>query len=133
MKHFVLLVFAIFLSSTVLAAVESKEKPTQHLKISDVNSMEEAKEILIDSTAKIRNLKTINLEKASQIHIITYTLEKSVAYFAENLKGDRQELAKEIAVVVEDIHIASENNRLEKINEHVNEYFNLVNKFIFCF
>ena len=133
MKQLALLVFSMLLSLSVLAADESKEKPTQHLKIADVNSMEEAKEIFIDKTAEIRSKKTLNLEEASQIHIITYTLEKSVAYFAENLKGEKQKLAKEIAVVVENIHIASESNRLEKLKKHLNEYFDLVDKFIFCF
>ena len=133
MKQLALLVFTMLLSLSVLAADESKEKPTQHLKIADVNSMEEAKEIFIDKTAEIRSKKTLNLEEASQIHIITYTLEKSVAYFAENLKGEKQKQAKEIAVVVEDIHIASESNRLEKLKKHLNEYFDLVDKFIFCF
>ena len=133
MKQLALLVFSMLLSLSVLAADESKEKPTQHLKIADVNSMEEAKEIFIDKTMEIRSKKKLNLEEASQIHIITYTLEKSVAYFAENLKGEKQKLAKEIAVVVEDIHIASESNRLEKLKKHLNEYFDLVDQFIFCF
>jgi hypothetical protein len=120
-------------SLSVLAGDESNEKPTQHLQVADVQSMEEAKAIFLDKTAEIRAKKPLNLENASQIHIITYTLEKSVAYFAENLTGDRQELAKEIAVVVEDIHIASEGNRLEELKEHLNNYFVLVDKFLFCF
>jgi hypothetical protein len=120
-------------SLSVLAGDESNEKPTQHLQVADVQSMEEAKAIFLDKTAEIRAKKPLNLENASQIHIITYTLEKSVAYFAENLTGDRQELAKEIAVVVEDIHIASEGNRLEELKEHLNNYSVLVDKFLFCF
>ena len=120
-------------SLSVLAADESKEKPTQHLKMADVSSMEEAKVIFIDKTVEIRNKKTLSLEEVSQIHIITYTLEKSVAYFADNLKGDKQKLAKEIAVVVEDIHIASERNSLDNLKKHLNKYFELVDKFIFCF
>ena len=133
MKQLAVLVFTMLFPLSVLAVDESIEKPTQHLKIADIDSMEEAKEIFIDKTAEIRKKKTLNLEEASQIHIITYTLEKSVAYFVENLKGEKQKLAKEIAVVVEDIHIASESNRLEKLKKHVNEYFDLVDKFIFCF
>ena len=78
-------------------------------------------------------MKNIHLEEASKIHIITYTLEKSVAYFAENLTGEKQSLAKEMAVVVEDVHLSSENNRLEKLQEHLREYFDLVDEFIFCF
>ena len=120
-------------SLSVLAVDESKEKPTQHLQIADVQSMEEAKAIFIDKTAEIRSKQPLNLENASQIHIITYTLEKSVAYFAENLKGEKQEQAKEIAVVVEDVHITSESNRLEELKEHLNKYFGLVDEFLFCF
>jgi hypothetical protein len=133
MKQLAVFVLTMLFPLSVLAVDESIEKPTQHLKIADINSMEEAKEIFIDKTAEIRKKKTLNLEQASQIHIITYTLEKSVAYFVENLEGEKQELAKEIAVVVEDIHIASERNRLEKLKKHVNEYVDLVDKFIFCF
>jgi len=133
MKQFVLFVFTMLFSVAVLAADESKEKPTQHIQIEDVNSMEEAKAIFIDKTAEIRSKKTLNLEAASQIHIITYTLEKSVAYFAENLEGEKQEMAKQIAVVVEDIHIASESNRLEELQKHLDQYFDLVDKFLFCF
>ena len=120
-------------SLSVLAADESKEKPTQHLQIEDVTSMEEAKEIFLDKTVEIRNKESLDLEAASQIHIITYTLEKSVAYFAENLEGEKQEQAKQMAVVVEDIHIASESNKLDELQKHLDKYFDLVDKFLFCF
>ena len=120
-------------SLPVLSADESKEKPTQHLQIADVNSMEEAKVIFLDKTVEIRNKKPLNLEAASQIHIITYTLEKSVAYFAENLEGEKQDQAKQIAVVVEDIHLASESNRLDDLQKHLDKYFDLADKFLFCF
>lgn len=133
MKQLALLVFTMLFSLPVLSADDSKEKPTQHLQIAEVTSMEEAKEIFIDKTVEIRNKKTLNLEEASQIHIITYTLEKSVAYFVDNLKGEKQEIAKQIAVVVEDIHIASESNRLDDLQKHLDKYFDLVDKFIFCF
>jgi len=133
MKQFVLLVFTMLFSLSALAADESNEKPTQHLQVADVQSMEEAKAIFIDKTAEIRAKTPLNLENASQIHIVTYTLEKSVGYFAENLSGEKQEQAKEIAVVVEDIHIASESNRLEALKEHLNNYFALVDEFLFCF
>jgi hypothetical protein len=128
-----LIIFAVIFSFPIQAADESREKPTQHLKIEDVKSMDDAKEIFLEKTLEIRNMNNINLEEASQIHIITYTLEKSVAYFAENLTGEKQPLAKEMAVVVEDIHLSSENNRLEKLKGHLREYFDLVDKFIFCF
>jgi len=68
-----------------------------------------------------------------QIHIITYSLEKSVYYFVENLEGEREDLAKKIAVAVEDIHVNAENNRQEKTKEHLNKYFNLVDKLVSVF
>jgi hypothetical protein len=133
MKQLAVLALTMLFSLSVLAADESIEKPTQHLKVADVDSMEEAKEIFIDKTAELQAKKKPTLEEASQIHIITYTLEKSVAYFAANLKGEKQKLAKEIAAVVEDIHISSESNKLEELKKHLEEYFNLVDRFIFCF
>ncbi|MCW9014190.1 MAG: hypothetical protein OQL06_10435 [Gammaproteobacteria bacterium] len=133
MKQLALLIFTMLFSFSVLATDESKEKPTQHLKVADVKSMKVAKEIFLDKTVEIRNKKILNLEEVLQIHVTTYSLEKSVAFFAANLKGEKQELAKEIAVVVEDIHLASENNRLEKLKKHLKKYFDLVDKFIFCF
>ena len=60
-------------------------------------------------------------------------LEKSVSYFVKNLIGERQSFAKEIAVVVEDIHISSENNLPKKTKVHLNKYFNLADKFISVF
>jgi hypothetical protein len=132
-KKIVLIVFAVIFSFPIQASDESIEKPTQHLQIADVTSMEDAKEIFLEKTLEIRNMKNIHLEESSKIHVITYTLEKSVAYFAENLTGEKQSLAKEMAVVVEDIHLSSENNRLEKLQEHLREYFDLVDEFIFCF
>lgn len=133
MKQLALFVFSMLFSFSVLAEDESKEKPTQHLHIADVTSMEQAKEIFLDKTVEIRSKETLDLEAASQIHIITYTLEKSVAYFAENLEGEKQEQAKEIAVVVEDIHIASESNKLSDLQKSLDKYFDLVDKFLFCF
>jgi hypothetical protein len=121
------------ISLSAQAADESKEKPTQHLQVANVQSMEEAKAIFLDKTAEIRAKIPLNLENASQIHIMTYTLEKSVGYFVENLSGEKQEQAKEIAVVVEDIHISSESNRLEELKEHLDNYFALVDEFLFCF
>ena len=128
-----LLLVIVMLVLPVLASAESKVKPTQHLKIADVTSLKEAKAIFLDKTLEIRSKKNIGLKEASEIHIITYTLEKSVAYFAENLTGDKQSLAKQMAVVVEDIHISSESNNLGKLEKHLEEYYDLSDKFIFCF
>ena len=133
MKKLMFLVFAMCFSLPVAASDISKEKPTQHLKIADVTTMKDAKTIFLGKTHEIMEKKSIGLKEASEIHVITYTLEKSVAYFAENLKGEKQSLAKEMAVVVEKIHLTSESNQLEKLQEHLKEYFSLVDKFVFCF
>ena len=95
--------------------------------------MEAAKEIFLRKTLEIRDKKSIGLKEASEIHIITYTLEKSVAYFAKNLTGEKQSLAKKMAVVVEDIHINSESNRLAKLQKNIKDYFDLADEFIFCY
>ena len=130
MKKLVLLVLALAFASPVQASGVSKEEPIQHLKIADVTSMEDAKKIFIDKTSEIKTYKKLDAAKLHQLHIITYSLEKSVAYFAENMKKENRKLAQEIAVVVEDIHIDSENNREEKTRQHLTKYFKLAEKFI---
>ena len=54
------------------------------------------------------NLDALELH---EIHMITYSLEKAVVFFAENLSGARQVTAQDMAVVVEEVHLSSENNR----------------------
>lgn len=130
MKKLFLLLFAFVFASHVLAGGDSEEKPIQHLILADVASMEDAKQIFIEKTSEIKSKKKLDELELQQIHVITYSLEKSVAYFAQNLKGDRQDLAKEIAIVVEDIHLDSENNHQDKTKEHLNKYFDLAEKFI---
>ncbi len=41
-----------------------------------LKSMEEAKEVFTDKTAEMRSKKKLDLALASQIHVVTYTLEK---------------------------------------------------------
>ena len=130
MTKLVILIFSLACALHVMASDESKEEPVQHLKIADVTSMKDAKKIFIEKTSEIKSEEKLDQLELQQIHIITYSLEKSVAYFVENLKGERQELAKEIAVVVEDIHISSENSRQKETETHLNKYFNLAEKFI---
>lgn len=116
-----------------MATEDLKEIPIQHVKVVDLTSMEEAKIIFIKNTSEIRSKEKFNSLELQQIHIITYSLEKSVSYFVEHLKGERQYLAKEIAVSVEDIHVNSENNRPKKTKESLNKYFNLADKFVSVF
>jgi len=130
MKKIVLLLFTFIIALPVLAKDDSKEEPIQHYKIADVTSMEEAKSIFIRNTSEIKSKKKLNPLELEQIHVITYSLEKSIAYFVENLTGDGQFIAKEIALSVESIHVDSENNRPKKTREHLNNYFNLADKFL---
>lgn len=129
MKKTVLLFVFIFALSA-LAVEDSKEEPVKHYVIADVTSMEAAKDIFIRNTFEIKSKKKLNPVELEQIHVITYSLEKSVSYFVRNLKDERQSLAKEIAVVVEDIHINSENFRPKETKEHLNKYFNLAEQFV---
>lgn len=104
------------------------EKPVQHLKVADVTSAIEAKKVFFETTAQIKSKKILDEQELHDIHFITYSLEKSIAYYAENLTGKSQKLAEKMAVVVEDIHINSENNRKEQTKKHLKKYFELAAK-----
>ena len=130
MKELLFAAFCLAVTLPAIATDESKEKPIQHLKVLEVTSMKEAKEIFIDKTSEIRSKDKLDPPALSQVHILTYSLEKSVAYFVENLNDERQEQAKELAVVVEDIHLSSENSRAADTEKHLAKYFNLADKFI---
>jgi len=129
MKHLVLFIYALLISSLSFASgVHDEEKPIQHFKAADVTSLQEAKNIFFETTDSIKQKKLLDENELHEIHIITYTLEKSVAYLSVHLTDKGKTLAQDIAVVVEDIHINSENNRQEKTREQLNKYFLLVEK-----
>jgi len=123
------LLLTILFISPLMAGESTKEEPVQHLIVPDVTSLAEAKQIFIDKTAEIQSKKNFDASELHELHILTYTLEKSVAYFVETTEKEALELAKEIAVVVEDIHINSENNRKEKTQQFVTQYLELAKKF----
>lgn len=129
MKELVVAAFCLVIALPAMASDESKEKPVQHLKVLDVTSMQEAKEIFIEKTSEFRSKDEVDQAVLPEVHIITYTLEKSVAYFVENLDGERQDLAKEIAIVVEDIHVSSENGRLADTKNNLAKYLTLADRF----
>lgn len=130
MKSLVVFVLGMVFVVTAQAGSPSGEKPVQHLKVADLTSMEEAKSVFLDKTIEIATKQTLDSAELQQIHVITYTLEKSVAYFAEQLSGAPQVLAQEIAVVVENIHIHSENNRKADTQEQLRQYFEQAQNFI---
>jgi hypothetical protein len=87
------------------------EEPIQHLKLEDIVTESKAVEVMKSTSEQLRTKTTLDALELHEIHIITYSLEKAVAFFAENLSGARQETAKEMALVVEEVHLNSENNR----------------------
>lgn len=125
----VVLILSVAFALPVMASGESKQKPIHHLKIEEVTSLEDAKKIFAETTAEIRGKKKLDPAELQQIHFITYSLEKSVAYFVENTKGERHELAEEIAVIVEDIHVSSENGRQEETKALLIKYFDMADQF----
>ena len=130
-----LLIILISFSLVVLtqATNASDEKPIKHLNIADVGSMDEAKKVFVEKTFEMSTKQKLDATELQQIHIITYSLEKSVAYFAEHLSGEKQKIAQEMAVVVENIHLNSENSRQEKTRQELVKYFELANKFIYTY
>ena len=67
----------------------------------------------------------VSAEGQKQKKWITHYLEKTVAFFAKNLSGVRQATAQEMAVVVEEVHLSSENNRKDETKAVLDQYFAL--------
>lgn len=130
MEKLLVLFLAVAFVLPVSASDASKEKPIEHLKIPDVTTMDEAKDIFIAKTAELESKEALTPSELQEIHFITYSLEKSVAYFAENLAGKKQALANEMAVVVEEIHLSSEKGQQEDAREHLKNYVELADEFM---
>ena len=92
---------------------EHDDKPIQHLKLENILSLEKATTVFSKEVAFITGKEEFTAGALHEIHMSTYSLEKAVAYFVENSQGEEKSLAEEIALVVEEIHLASENNRAE--------------------
>ena len=105
------------------------EKPIQHLKLDDITTESSAAEVMKSTTEQLRAKTNLDALELHEIHMITYSLEKAVAFFAENLSGARQVTAQEMAVVVEEIHLSSENNRKEDTKAALDQYFALLEAF----
>ena len=129
MNRLAVLILSLALSFPVMASDDPEQEPVQHLEIADVTSLEDAKRIFVETTAEMRGKEKLDPAELQQIHIITYSLEKSVAYFVENTEGERHELAEDIAEVVEEIHLSSENNRQEETKAHLKAYFDMADRF----
>ena len=105
------------------------EKPIQHLKLEDIATESSAAQVMKSTTEQLRAKTNLDALELHEIHMITYSLEKAVAFFAENLNGARQATAQEMAVVVEEIHLSSENNRKEETKAALYQYFALFESF----
>lgn len=120
-----LAIFSVLACNQALAS----EKPIQHLVLDDITSFKEAKSVFFNTTAQIEGKTSFNATELNDIHIITYSLEKAIAYFVENMKGAQQALADKMAVTVENIHLSSENNRASDTKTHINEYLKMADEF----
>lgn len=114
----------LFIMLTSLSSTNA-EKPVQHLDLPDLTSLEEAKNIFLETTKALKEKQTLDEPELNEVHIITYSLEKAVAYFKDNLENEKQLLANQMAVVVEEVHLASENNLDLETKSHLQVYFRL--------
>lgn len=130
MQKLTLTLTACLLSLNAFSATDTTEKPVQHLIVENMGSFLEAKTVFIEMTSDLNAKEVLDKNELHEIHMITYSLEKSLAFYAENLSGTAQKLAEDIAVVVEEIHLASENNRQESTREFLSNYFELSQDFI---
>ena len=118
-SFFIAIFIAIFQLSGSLSA---SEKPIKHLNLPDIETVDQASKVFKETTAELLSNKKLDASELNDIHITTYSLEKAVAYFVENSNGDQQHNARELAEVVERIHLASENDRPEEVREYLDDY-----------
>ena len=81
------------------------------------------------TTEQLRAKTNLDALELHEIHMITYSLENAVAFFAENLSGARKVIAQEMAFVVEEIHLSSENNWKDATKAALDQYFALFESF----
>lgn len=123
-RAFGLLGLLMLLSPFAFAA----DGPIQHKQVADITDKAEAKKVFQESTEALKKQEKLTPEAMHEIHMITYSLEKSVAYFAENTKGKSQMLANKMVDVVENIHLNSETNEVEKTQAALDTYYPLAEK-----
>lgn len=109
-------------SSTPMAEVK---KPTQHLKVADITSLDNAVKVFNETVVKLKAKTKFDTAELHEIHLITYSTEKALAYFGENFTGEQKELAKKAAIVLEEVHLASESNNKEATQKSLTEFLAL--------
>ncbi len=125
MKKLNLIIVLLSLSMASLATKVENEKPVKHLKPADLTTLEAAEKVFLDKTAELKKIKVFDAPSLQKIHVITYSLEKSMAYYVENLKGKNKALAQAMAEQVEFVHLNSENNRPVLTKNHLTQYLAL--------
>ena len=136
-RHYLILCLALSLGflgcqkdvETVYVNSDQAEKPIQHLKLENIATKSSAVEVMQSTTEQLLAKNNLDALELHEIHMITYSLEKAVAFFAENLSGARQVTAQEMAVVVEEVHLSSENNCKEETKVALDQYFALFEAF----
>ena len=128
-KSVLLAIFAIILTSFFSAPAFAIKDAVQHMHLPDLTSYEEAKKVFNQMTEELREKNKLDETELHEIHVITYSLEKAVAYFSENTKVDQQAFAKEMAKLVELVHVSAENYRAAETEMYVQEYFELANAY----
>ena len=93
-KLFSLSLLIVFFGGFHSTASLASDKAVQHLELDDIDSFDEAKHEFMQTTLALRSKEKLDATELNEIHIITYSLEKAVAYFAENLQGEQQSMAK---------------------------------------
>lgn len=134
MEKATLLAISLLMSTSALAEsladTATTKKPIEHVKVADVTTLEDAKRILFEETLLLKQKQSLDTQALHDIHMITYRLEKSIAFFTEHLNGESQQLAKTLAEVVEEIHLDSENNRISETEQHLEKYHALTDTFV---
>jgi len=128
MKYYLMALLIVLVAGlhTVSAA---SDKSVQHIELADIDSFDEAKQVFSETTSQLQKKAKLDAVELQNIHIITYSLEKAVAYFVENMQGEQQIAATKMAELVELIHIGSENNRPADVKVDLEAYFKLAETF----
>ena len=105
------------------------EKSIKHKVVEDIVTSEEAIQVFNETTAQLKTKTFLDEGELNDVHMITYSLEKAVAYFVENSSGDQRDDAEKMAELVELVHIASENNRKDETKVNLASYFSLASEF----
>lgn len=126
---YVLLALLSLSSLNFSSTIQAEEKAVQHKIVADITEVEKAKSVFSNTTAELKTKQELDATQLHEIHMITYSLEKAVAYFVDSEQGQAQKDAEQLAGVVELVHIASENNRSAETRVYLDEYFKLADAY----